>query len=235
MRLRAATISPLSRMPASVDSRGNDCAPVDVVGNIASNSRMLPAFYVETLPGGRILYNDRGVYYLSGSGVGGLLSAMFNSTLHTAVRAPSAGQGARLGSSLRANFMWPALLAVQALRGVGRLRAGADRALRRALPHLAAWGLLQTPEHGRHSRLVQAQLRSGIASIFGFSMAALDPTFDRSHTAQPAKPKAPMEESLRSTSTEDANLVPLNVSAALPQRAQEVLHRLASMAGIALR
>jgi hypothetical protein len=216
-----------------VDSRGNDCAPVDVVGNIACNCRMLPAFYVETLPGGRILYNDRGVYYLSGSGIGGLLSAMFNSTLHTAVRA--------LRSSLGANFMWAAfarfkpLLAVQASRGVGRLCAGADRALRRALPHLAAWGLLQTPEHGRHSRLVQAQLRSGIASIFGFSIAALDPTFDRSHTAQPAKPKAALEESLRSTSTEDANLVPLNVCAALPPRAQEVLHRLASMAGIALR
>ena len=63
----------------SLDSRGNDCAPVDVVGGVVSHSRMLPAFFVATLPDGRMLYNDRGVYYVTRSAISHLLSAMFKS------------------------------------------------------------------------------------------------------------------------------------------------------------
>jgi len=67
------------------DSRGNDCPAVDVMGNVATDDRMPPAFYVETLPDGRILYNDRGVYYLAGSAFSGVLSALFKGR-----RSPSA-------------------------------------------------------------------------------------------------------------------------------------------------
>lgn len=46
------------------DSRGNDCAPVDVRGEIAIDDGMPPPFRLETQQDGRALWNDRGNYYL---------------------------------------------------------------------------------------------------------------------------------------------------------------------------
>jgi hypothetical protein len=46
------------------DSRGNDCAPVDVSGKIAVEERMPMAFTLEGTKDGRVLMNDRGNYYL---------------------------------------------------------------------------------------------------------------------------------------------------------------------------
>ena len=58
------------------DSRGNDCAPVDMMGNPARDIRMPPAFLLETLAVGRVLANDRGVYYAANSTIGGYLAAL---------------------------------------------------------------------------------------------------------------------------------------------------------------
>ena len=59
------------------DSRGNDCAPVDAAGNFVWHRSMPPAFYVEHLPNGRALYNDRGVYYFTNSALSDLFFAIF--------------------------------------------------------------------------------------------------------------------------------------------------------------
>jgi hypothetical protein len=45
------------------DSRGNDCAPVDVTGKVANDDRMPQVFYFESQPGHNIICNARGVYY----------------------------------------------------------------------------------------------------------------------------------------------------------------------------
>jgi hypothetical protein len=45
------------------DSCGNDCAPVDVTGKIASDNRMPQIFYFEGQPDGSFVCNARGVYY----------------------------------------------------------------------------------------------------------------------------------------------------------------------------
>jgi hypothetical protein len=57
------------------DSRGNDCAPVDLTGNVASDVRMPPlALCLGTVGPGRALCNDRGVYYVATSKLGGILA-----------------------------------------------------------------------------------------------------------------------------------------------------------------
>jgi hypothetical protein len=45
------------------DSRGNDCAPVDVTGKTANDDRMPQIFYFESQPDGSIIANAHGVYY----------------------------------------------------------------------------------------------------------------------------------------------------------------------------
>ena len=58
------------------DSHGNDCAPVDMMGNPAKDVRMPPAFLLGTPAAGRMLANDRGVYYVANSTIGGYLAAL---------------------------------------------------------------------------------------------------------------------------------------------------------------
>jgi hypothetical protein len=45
------------------DSRGNDCAPVDVTGKTANDDRMSQIFYFESQPDGSTIANARGIYY----------------------------------------------------------------------------------------------------------------------------------------------------------------------------
>jgi hypothetical protein len=45
------------------DSRGNDCAPVDVTGQIANDNRMPQIFYFESQADGSLVCNARGIYY----------------------------------------------------------------------------------------------------------------------------------------------------------------------------
>lgn len=57
------------------DSRGNDCAPVDLTGNVVGDIRMPPlALCLGTVGPGRALCNDRGVYYVATSKFGGILA-----------------------------------------------------------------------------------------------------------------------------------------------------------------
>jgi tetratricopeptide (TPR) repeat protein len=45
------------------DSRGNDCAPVDVIGKVTNDERMPQIFYFESQPDGTVICNGRGIYY----------------------------------------------------------------------------------------------------------------------------------------------------------------------------
>ncbi len=45
------------------DSRGNDCAPVDLTGKVINDIRMPQIYYFETQSDGTVLCNVRGVYY----------------------------------------------------------------------------------------------------------------------------------------------------------------------------
>jgi len=57
------------------DSRGNDCAPVDLTGNVVGDVRMPPlALCLGTVGPGRALCNDRGLYYVATSKFGGILA-----------------------------------------------------------------------------------------------------------------------------------------------------------------
>lgn len=49
--------------PGHADSRGNDCAPVDMFGVAARDAQMPAAVIIGELPDGRLLCNDRGLYY----------------------------------------------------------------------------------------------------------------------------------------------------------------------------
>jgi tetratricopeptide (TPR) repeat protein len=53
------------------DSRGNDCAPVDMMGNPAIDARMPPPLILGVTADGRLLCNDRGIYYARRWGAGG--------------------------------------------------------------------------------------------------------------------------------------------------------------------
>jgi Tetratricopeptide repeat len=176
-----------------MDSRGNDFAPVDVSGSVVSHSRILPAFYVDQLPSGNSVYNDRGIYYVTNSAVSKLLFSLLRS--HDASKDRTRQRCARsskwpMPDALRAlcvrlkpvgykmapvgavaTGLMPRIL--EAGRQLLSLHRAVDRLLRRALPQLAAWGLLKIPERDRHSPIVQARLRSGIIAIFGSRLAAL--------------------------------------------------------------
>lgn len=232
-----------------LDSRGNDCAPVDAAGKVVSHKHMLPAFYVGMLPGGRMLYNDRGVYYVAGSVVSNVLFALFGSIRSRSVITGCVPQNSTYGSgALRAamakltRFFYQgeadavrlralAAAALKIWRRLAWLRRGADHALRRMLPRLAAYGLLQIPERDRRSRVVQDRVRAGVTSIFGISALKLDSR----HTPQASEPGLAAGQNSRAISSERANPVPLRQFNALPPKAEEALHRLASKAGMALR
>ena len=62
--------------PGYHDSRGNDCAPVDVSGKVANDDRMPQIFYFESQPDRSIICNSRGVYYLVNSVLSRLLLAL---------------------------------------------------------------------------------------------------------------------------------------------------------------
>lgn len=66
--------------PGYFDSRGNDCAPVDMKGGIVVDHRMPPAFRIKTLEDGRVLCNDRGIYYLGSTAINNLAGGLISST-----------------------------------------------------------------------------------------------------------------------------------------------------------
>jgi hypothetical protein len=49
--------------PGYADSHGNDCAPVDMFGGAARDAQMPAAIIIGELADGRLLCNDRGIYY----------------------------------------------------------------------------------------------------------------------------------------------------------------------------
>lgn len=142
------------------DGRGNDCTPVDAAGNFATDDRMPPAFYVETFPDGRILYNDRGVYYLASSVFSGVLSALLKGRRLPPARGRSGPESALSASSPLAELLTiviakldPILYKrsadgatlralpsriVHAWRRLAWMRAAARRSLRVATAHFAA-------------------------------------------------------------------------------------------------
>jgi hypothetical protein len=61
------------------DSRGNDFAPTDVTGKAVTDDRISAVLYVESRRDGRMLLNDRGLYYLANPGASGLLSELRDS------------------------------------------------------------------------------------------------------------------------------------------------------------
>jgi hypothetical protein len=173
-----------------MDSRGNDFAPVDAAGNVVSHNRMLPAFYVDHLPDGHVLYNDRGVYYSTNSTIGDLLFSIFRSCTadgsrvrRRRARSPDGLVAFRFLRRLKLGAYKKAPLGkvlsvvpiafLRAWRKLSWLRRAIDRSLRGALPQIAAWGLLEIPERDRHSPIVQARVRSGITAIFGSRLALI--------------------------------------------------------------
>lgn len=73
------------------DSRGNDCAPVDVAGASANDGRMPQIFYFESQPDGSIVCNSRGIYCHVNQLFGWLLLAMNHQQPVSAFRRLSAG------------------------------------------------------------------------------------------------------------------------------------------------
>jgi hypothetical protein len=55
------------------DSRGNDCAPIDLTGNFADDDRMPVPMYLERQVDGSVISNARGIYYNVNPFVGHLL------------------------------------------------------------------------------------------------------------------------------------------------------------------
>jgi hypothetical protein len=236
------------------DSRGNDCAPVDVAGNFVWHRSMPPAFYVEHLPNGHALYNDRGVYYFTNSAFSDLFFAIFrsNDPAKRLRRRPRPGSiSGPISDAFRVLLVrlkpvvyktTPAWKTVRAIpvalvyvwRQLTRLRRGSDRSLRRILPQLAAWGLLQIPDRDRHSEIARARLRSGIAAIFGSSLD-LALAADRrlgssvSHTPTNAGADAAREpERKHDEASLEAVLLKVSVSGTLPPMAVQALQRLVS-------
>jgi hypothetical protein len=222
------------------DSRGNDCAPVDTAGRVVSHNRMLPAFYIGTLPDGRILYNDRGVYYVAGSAISALLSVLFNTIKIPKAKARRGDQSTAFALRRACGLQWKRLkpllykrnanaealrtlvsAIVSASRQLARWRDAGDRALRRGLPSLEAWGLLKVPECDRHSRIGQERLRSSIDLIFGLPLAKVG---QETHVSVGSTQLAAL--------SGEAKLWQLARSGALPPLAEQALRRLASEAGM---
>ena len=113
------------------------------------------------------------------------------------------------------------------------LRRGADRSLRRILPQLAAWGLLQIPDRDRHSETARARLRSGIAAIFGSSLgvaADLRLGSSVSHTPTNGGADAALEPAERNhdEASREAELLKASDPGTLPPMAVQALQRLVS-------
>ncbi len=281
------------------DSRGNDCAPVDAAGNFATDDRMPPAFFVETLSDGRILYNDRGVYYLASSAFSGVLSALFKGWRSPSARGRPEPQSSRLASRPIVDLLAIAIAKlepflyksspdatalralpsaiVHAWRRLSWMRGTARRSLRsaglrlatvvnatyarfpetiRRLPirflrqrHLAAnvgfngeWSLFEIPERNRHSQIVQARVRSGIAAIFGVRSGSLgaENADDRGSNKQEVIGGTPAASSdlgeilkTRGAALSGSGMLRRPASLdALPPMAREVLRRLVSEAGL---
>lgn len=132
------------------DSHGNDCAPVDVAGNVTHDRRMPPlAFAAERRPDGRVLCNDRGNYYLARSMLGLLLLDIVSrehpiSTMRwpTVVTSPSARHRASAGISrayTTVKFRLSAQIAKVLGAGFRLLPAPATAALRGAARWIFAW------------------------------------------------------------------------------------------------
>ena len=147
------------------NSQGNVCAPIDVIGNIASNNRMAPAFRVATRPDGRVLYNDRGIYYLASPLVDGSL-ALRNSVHSLPIQLSNAENTSsltELSEALKARlllFLHLYVLEVQGLQGLLRAAIAARRQLsemRARVYHLAGnYALRRTVVYRLYKRLPRA-------------------------------------------------------------------------------
>jgi hypothetical protein len=143
------------------DSQGNVCAPVDVIGNITSNNRMAPPFRVEARPDGRVLYNDRGIYYLASPFADGSLALRNSGHSLPAVQLPNVEKTSALtetSDALKARlllFLHLHVLEVQGLRWF--LRAAI--AARRRLSEIRALALRQTALYRLYKRLPRGARR----------------------------------------------------------------------------
>jgi hypothetical protein len=167
------------------DSRGNDCAPEDLAGNIATDVRMPPlAICIGKHDSGEPLCNERGVYYLAISRFG-LLSAFFpeGSTFKTGASTARRSRSiARTKSLFGTTMDAPSWVSFATLRLVQWIPKAIRQPAKAFLLHLASKPkirrlarkyvdnnlvLVQLPDHARFSPIVQSRLRSGIARIFG--------------------------------------------------------------------
>ncbi len=170
-----------------VDSRGNDCAPIDTAGNFVTHRHMLPAFRVEPLPGGQSLYNDRGVYYFARFTIIDLLLSLFRrrTSVGGRVRCQSVKLD-RFPVALRTQYLRVRLkpfvrniqlhakalnlqqfVPTESWRQLSWIRLTVAGSLRSLFPQFAACGLLIVLDGNRRSPVAQARLRSGIIAIFG--------------------------------------------------------------------
>jgi hypothetical protein len=74
------------------DSRGNDCAPLDVTGNVANDERMPQVFYFESQPDRNIICNSRGIYYRINPVFSHLLLALRRGQKLSTIRSLGAGK-----------------------------------------------------------------------------------------------------------------------------------------------
>jgi hypothetical protein len=172
--------------PGYVDSRGNDCAPVDTSGNFVTHRHMLPAFCVEPLPGGQSLYNDRGVYYFARFTIIDLLLSLFRRRSSVGVRTQSQSLNSTNFRSRSVRYLRVRLkpfvhnmrLHAKALnlqqfvptefwRQLSWIRLTVAGSFRSFFPQLAACGFLVVLDGNRRSPVAQARLQSGIIAIFG--------------------------------------------------------------------
>ena len=186
------------------DTRGNDCAPVDVTGNAATDNRMPPlAISAGKHQSGAALCNDRGVYYLMISGLSKSLSAFIPAghSFYTGVSTAKLGSGrpkpkirtaaktlARSAVALlpiMVLVMWrqrrwiPQKIRIPMRTASVRL-ASALKVQKWVLPLLREFiknqfALVQIPDHTRLSPTVQLRFQSGIARIFGMGSKSNDP------------------------------------------------------------
>ena len=177
-----------------MDSRGNDCAPVDIAGNIVNDYRMPEPFLVDGWPDGRILYNDRGVYYLAGSAAGVPPSELRSRGLGPAAAGLPGSRKAALSralsaraESIKARFLiflsglapeaWDRIARVaRAIRGwASRLRSVARRAVIAVIAVMLPFALLVYRSYKRlpravrywNSRLVVTPLRQRLSRLGG--------------------------------------------------------------------
>jgi hypothetical protein len=118
------------------------------------------------------------------------------------------------------------LLLFRAWQQLSWLRRVTDRSLRRALPQLAAWGLLEIPERDRHSPIVQSRLRSGIAAIYALELERLPELPVASNVTRNGMDSSSEPTQSAKTETLEARLRRVTQSNVLSPMASQALNRL---------